>query len=281
MLGLLILCIIVVVGGGSVLLANEANATPVPTAITTCEGLLKNVHSAYSANKNIKTDKKYILNVYQVEGDQISGMEKGMVPTNLLKFQDDLESQILIWDYFASIIPPEQRRSLTEYRIFTDGSGNIAGYADIKLSSKNESATETMALEVDLAGYQDLNSINDTLVHEFGHMLTLNNRQIDIKTDPTRCLFYTTAGQCSFGDSYLNRFFEQFRKREPDEERETGTPDLREEIADSWTNFVMEPRPTGNRLSAQKILFFYNFPELVSLRSAIRGRICKYFNMPE
>jgi hypothetical protein len=249
-----------------------------------------------------------MLDVYQVKGDQISGPQKESIPENLLPLQNDLESQKLIWNYFAAIIPPEQRVPLTEYRIFTDGTGNTNGYNEIKWIWKDES--ETWALEIDLADYQDLKSVNDPLVHEFGHMLTLNIRQADIKTKPADCQAYADSDQCSFKDSYLNRFFDQFwngkvydewkaitsqgdekavksgltafyKAHPQDFVREYAATDPKEDLADSWTYFVMTPKPAGETVAGQKILFFYNFPELVDLRSQIRSRICKYFNMPE
>jgi hypothetical protein len=311
-LGLVIVGIIVVVGGGSFYLAIETNriAPSTPTPITSCEGLLQNIHSTPVINKNILVDKKYLLDVYQVQGDQIFGPQKGSAPENLQTLQDDLESHILIWDYFIHIIPSEQRSPLTEFRIFSDGSGNKAGLSEIKRSLTNNSESETWALEVDLADYQDLKSINDTLVHEFGHMLTLNIHQIDIKADPVKCQVFTDDNQCSFKDSYLNRFFTQFWKKDLYEEwqtimaqsdksavrsglasfyeahpkdfvRDYAATSPREDIADSWTYFVLTTKPAGDTVAEQKILFFYGFPELVNLRSEIRGRICQYYNMPQ
>jgi hypothetical protein len=271
---------------------------------------LENIHKTPAVNKNIQADKKYILDVYQVEGDEISGLQQESVPENLLTLQDDLESHILIWDYFVSIIPSEQRIPLIEYRIFSDGSGNKAGYNEIKWTSTNDRESETWALEVDLADFQDLKSINDVLVHEFGHMLTLNSHQIEIRTDAANCQFYAYDSHCSFEDSYINRFFDQFWKGKLYNEwktitsqadksaiknglasfyqahiqsfvRDYAATDPKEDISDSWTYFVITPKPSGNTVAEQKILFFYTIPELVSLRSEIRSRICKYYNMPE
>jgi hypothetical protein len=231
------------------------------------------------------------------------------VPENLLPLQNDLESHKLIWDYFASIIPPEQRIPLTEYRIFSDGSGITSGYNEINWSWQGDTESETWALEVDLADYQDLKSVNNVLVHEFGHMLTLNIHQTDIRTEPAKCQFYADD-TCSFEDSYLNRFFNQFWTGEMYNEWKTITSQTdkaavksgltsfyeahaqdfvreyaatapNEDIADSWTYFVMTPRPAGETVAEQKTLFFYDFPEFVDLRSQIRSRICKYYNMPD
>jgi hypothetical protein len=312
LLGLAVTCVCVVAGGVFLLLANEVNriAMATPTPITTCEGLLENIHKTSGANKNILVDKRYILDVYQVDGDQISEPQNKSIPEYLLSLQNDIESQKLIWDYFVFIIPPEQRIPLTEYRIFSDGSGNKTGYTEIQWSWTKNSESENWALEVDLADYQDLKSVNDVLVHEFGHMLTLNIHQADIRTEPVACQFYADGNQCSSENSYLNRFFDQFWKgslydewkaviSQSDEKavksglttfyqaypqdfvREYAATAPKEDLAESWTYFVMTPRPAGDIMAEQKILFFYNIPEFVDLRSRIRSRICKYYNMPE
>ena len=312
MLGLAMVSISVVVGSGSVLLMNKLDRVALSTSTPkpTCERLLENIHKTPSASKNIRVDKKYILDVYHVKGDQISGPQKKTVPVNLRELQNDLESQKLIWDYFVSIIPSEKRVPLTEYRIFTDGSGNKTGYNHISFTLNGEDVSETWALEIDLADYQDLKSVSDVLVHEFAHMLTLNVHQIDVRTSPTDCQFYADDSQCSSKDSFLNRFFIRFWKwnlydewktitsqadksaveREltsfyqshpQDFVREYAATAPREDIADSWTYFVMTPKPAGNTVAEEKILFFYEIPELVDLRSQIRSRICKYYNMPE
>ncbi len=45
-----------------------------------------------------------------------------------------------------------------------------------------------------------------------------------------------------------------------------------EDIAESWTHFVLQPKPAGDTVSEKKVLFFYDFPELVELREEIVAR---------
>ncbi len=311
-LGLVITCVFVLAGGLLLFLGSEINriANATPTPITTCAGLLENIHKTPSANKNIQVDQRYILGVYRVSGEQISGPQKESVPENLVGFQEDLETHALIWNYFVAIIPAEQRLPLTEYRLFSDGSGDTTGYTEIRWTWRGEAESETWALEVDLADYQGLKSVNHVLVHEFGHMLTLNIQQADIRTEPAKCQFYADQEQCSFETSYLNRFFDQFwagaqyeewqtitsqadraavksglsafyRAHEQDFVREYAATAPREDVAESWTYFVMTPKPAGTTVAEQKILFFYAFPELTDLRTQIRSRICQYYNLPD
>ena len=47
-----------------------------------------------------------------------------------------------------------------------------------------------------------------------------------------------------------------------------------EDIAESWSYFVLKPRPTGNTIADQKVLYFYDFPELITLREQIARNLC-------
>ena len=50
-----------------------------------------------------------------------------------------------------------------------------------------------------------------------------------------------------------------------------------EDIAESFTSFVMEPKPDGDTIAEEKVLFFYEYPELVQLRAEIVGRVYSRF----
>jgi hypothetical protein len=49
-----------------------------------------------------------------------------------------------------------------------------------------------------------------------------------------------------------------------------------EDIAESWTEFVMRPKPIGTSIADQKVQFFYEYPELVKIRREILQGVCKY-----
>lgn len=121
------------------------------------------------------------------------------------------------------------------------------------------------------------------------------------------CPNYFTGMGCSYADSYINIFYERFWKDIDDEWRKVDalqyhTEDLvsyynalhnfykthedqfvgdyavthpTEDIAESFTHFVFSPKPVGNSIREQKILFFYEYPELVRLREDILNGACK------
>jgi hypothetical protein len=47
-----------------------------------------------------------------------------------------------------------------------------------------------------------------------------------------------------------------------------------EDVAESWAFFILAPRPEPTSIANQKILFFYDYPELVTLRQELRNRLC-------
>lgn len=120
------------------------------------------------------------------------------------------------------------------------------------------------------------------------------------------CTYYFTGTGCSYEDSYINAFYNRFWI---DLEEEWSVIDVMqydedasleyyaalyafykehqdqfvddysvthptEDIAESFTYFVFSPKPTGNSIKEQKIKFFYEYPELVQLRSDILNGAC-------
>ena len=62
-------------------------------------------------------------------------------------------------------------------------------------------------------------------------------------------------------------FYEKFQDRFVSIYSSTN---IDEDIAESWTAFVLKDKPKGETISEQKILFFYDFSELVDIREHIR-----------
>jgi hypothetical protein len=116
------------------------------------------------------------------------------------------------------------------------------------------------------------------------------------------CPNYFPGEGCSQPNSYINAFFNRFWSEfhlewqdinliEDDDEYYTALDDFyyayedhfltdyavtnpEEDIAESFTFFVLSPRPKGDTIGNQKILFFYEYPELVGLRDEIIRGVC-------
>jgi predicted Zn-dependent protease with MMP-like domain len=110
---------------------------------------------------------------------------------------------------------------------------------------------------------------------------------------------YFAGDGCAFENSYIDDFYKQFwsdiyyewddlQYIEDDTEyyqksdefyekysdrflNDYASTSLDEDIAESWTSFVLEDKPIyENTIAQEKIRFFYDYPELVELRNDIR-----------
>lgn len=299
--------------------------TPIPTStrdncpngecITACVNKLDSIVS----RKNKKAprhefdqDEEYTLVTYEIEGDEIANPERGKIISSLKSYQTDTKAQRQLWDYFAAIIPPEQRNFLTHYLVFTDGEDNVLASV-----AQSQDSAEEWDLSVDIVDTNDPKDLTFTLVHEFGHLLTLNPNQVPpskaIFNDPENesaynkakkaCKNYFPGEGCAEENSYINQFFNQFWDNRLYEEwlKVDGTEDPdafdtklerfykkykdrfvsdyaptspEEDIAESWSFFVLKPKPGGKTIANKKVLFFYEFPELVRLREQIAHNLC-------
>ncbi len=287
--------------------------------ITAClkdMGSITHPNSAADGSKTVRKsfilDEEYTLVTYKVNGDQITDpVDKGGLSRSLKDYQADRAAQAQIWDYFAAIIPPDFRKFLKQYIIFTDGKDNLL--AAVQQSDYSASA---WALSVDIMDASNPQDLTFTLIHEYGHLLTLNPEQV-VPSQPVfdnpisdsiyqkavdACPTFFPGEGCSNKDSYINQFFERFWPgiydqwqaidNIPDEDdyyseldkfykkhkdqfvTDYAVTDPSEDIAESFSYFILEPKPGGSTIADQKVLFFYDFPELVQLRDQIGRRLC-------
>ena len=159
------------------------------------------------------------LVTYQVNGNQISDPAYKKVSKNLKKDQQDIASQEQAWQFFTLLIPLQNRRMVSEYEVFTDGPDNVMAAVE-----QTDDDPAKWIMEIDEEDLQDKNELAFTLVHEDGHLLTLNSQQVppDIKVfnDPNNdalynreaaaCPTYFTGEGCSKPDSYINQFYDRF-----------------------------------------------------------------------
>jgi hypothetical protein len=285
--------------------------------------LLAEILNTYSAevvldaertDRTFKEEDGLTLITYEVSGEKITVPRNRSVPDELRNWQKDRPTHESIWNYFVSIIPAEQRALLSDFFIFTDGEGNHLAAVSQALQDP-----EKWILHVDILDSQNYYDLTYTLLHEQGHLLTLNAGQVPpsnaifehpnnkgiYSREAAACPQYFTGEGCSEPDSYINQFFDRFwpyiypdwEQIEVEEDEDTHTTLLRdfyrtyqdqfvsdyaatspvEDIAESWTFFVLSPKPELTSIANEKILFFYEYPELVQLRTQILEQICVHF----
>lgn len=307
----------------------QPSATPLPTPATppafsdTCpdgncvEGCLSRLGALSktppSEGHGEFNNSEYDLVTYTLQGDELVHPVKQPVSSALKPYQQDEASQRKVWNFFSRIIPSENRLSLAQYIVFSDGEANI-------LASVAQSDTDPnlWTLRVDIVDAADPQELTYTLVHEYAHLLTLNPQQVPpslpifnhpengrvYEQEAAKCQTYFPGEGCSLPDSYINHFNQAFWSGIYDEwaqidaltdeqEYYAALDDFylahqsefvsdyaptnpAEDIAESFAYFALSPRPTGGTVADQKLLFFYGYPELVRLRMAIIEGICTY-----
>lgn len=269
-------------------------------------------HGLHSLALNLEQTVDYPLVTYAVQGDQIGEPVRGKFPGNLEGYADDTAAQGSAWRLFSAAIPAEWRQMVAQYQVISDGPGGILSAVE-----QTQENPETWVLEVDVADAADTKDLAFNLLHEYGHLLTLNASQVPpnlkIFHDPSSdriyaraqadCPRYFPGDGCSLPNSYVNLFFQRFwpglykrwstideiqdsdrRTRQLDafyqEHRDLfvdsyAVTNPAEDIAESWAFFVLSGRPARTSIADEKLLFFYEFPELATLRGRIRQNLCQ------
>jgi len=79
-------------------------------------------------------------------------------------------------------------------------------------------------------------------------------------------------------DDYYSALDDFYQKYKDQFVSDYAPSDPAEDIAESFSFFMLKPRPTGESIADQKVLFFYDYPELIQLRSQIARRLCDQLN---
>ena len=308
-------------------------ATPTPTLLPTftptviyqaacpavVEGILNTVTakvdlSGKGPDHTIKEEDGISLITYDVVNNTISDPHIESVPDELEEERDDRAAHEAIWEYYASLVPAAERQFVSEFAIFTDGRGN-----HLAAVSPTFPDPERWSLQVDILDSESYDELTYTLIHEQGHLLTLNAQQVPPSTELFKspwnetiyqrevdaCPRYFAGEGCSATDSYINQFFDRFwthlygewEQIDLEEDRDARHILLEdfyrtykdqflsdyaptspvEDIAESWAFFVLSPKPELYSIANEKILFFYEYPELVQLRTQMLKNICAEF----
>lgn len=159
------------------------------------------------------------LVIYKVNRDEIGEPTVLYVPSEYRKYQEDTAAHLRIWKFYIAMIPAELRKWVKEFVIFTDGpNGGTSAWVQPSPTYPGYWQVGFDLLDSDYPAY-----LADTLVHETGHLLTLNTSQIPDETNKyyyyddrhekfMNCDQYAGDGGCSLPNSYINLFYQRFWK---------------------------------------------------------------------
>ncbi len=186
-----------------------------------------------------------------------------------------------VWSLFARISPDAFTHAyVNTFEIADDASDDTLAYVH------DEDGDGYWSVGVNIGSFGAAGKREDilTLIHEFAHIVTLNQTQV---VHGGTCITYDTGDGCATSQSYLHAFVQRFW---PESERtravsgedvytqapqrfltEYAATSPEEDIAESFALFVLESEKRGDTTVAdQKAAFFYAYPELVTLRNSIR-----------
>jgi hypothetical protein len=204
---------------------------------------------------------------------------------------------------------------VSEYLIFTDGPGEILAavqqsYDDpdlwaIEVDSADLGDRDALRFTL-VHEFAHLLSLNASQVDPDQELFDDPFNQQLYQQKMAACPTYFPGEGCSHLDSYLNQFHERFwtgideewqaidqlsqednlaeyydrlfafyEAHEDQFVNDYAATNPSEDLAETFSYFIFAPRPAAGSIADQKVLFFYEYPELVSLRGQILLNFCE------
>ncbi|MGN1084852.1 MAG: M28 family peptidase [Lachnospiraceae bacterium] len=195
---------------------------------------------------------------------------------------DDLRHE-RVWDYVCSVLPKQALEKITQFNLFTDGFSNVLAYTSpVRLEDRSDNTQFSVNIDYydvydENGSVRDLSKLTYTILHEYGHVLLEDETQVDLSVGTGT---HDPAGYIE--GSFRRKFYDRFWKEIGDsgvndyEEHPTnyvsryGANYFHEDIADTFAVFVLGGKPEGSSVAEEKLMFFWDDADMVSLREAIR-----------
>ncbi|MEI8093645.1 MAG: hypothetical protein WCG80_05495 [Spirochaetales bacterium] len=207
----------------------------------------------------------------------------------------DKKDQATIWKAVTTLVPPALLNLVTRLEFFEVPESDAATETDGWALQSDDSQSFTLGLSITSAKLafvdrdeQGLPEFEQTIIHEFGHVLSFRASQMDENATGTLQIEEGTLKS----DGYLNVFYEKFWKKTYPKHGTDATSDEEgtklyltapasfvseyaatgplEDFAESFAWFVTNDKPKGKDLKDQKVLQFYAWPELTGFRDQFR-----------
>ncbi len=241
------------------------------------------------SEQDLGSEEDGALTLYRVNGDAISKIKDYQVSRDLESYQMDVDKHFKMWDFVSRLLPAQYRDKISQFEVFYGGD-ELQGYVfppnEEDLSQWRFGLAIEIAENLDQINFKDL--FTYVTLHEYAHVLTLNDEQVEANASEGSCGTFFTGEGCSREGAYIQRLYDLGWKdlaNDPDLEdpdrlynkypdrfvTDYAATNPGEDIAEVFSFFVtMENKPSGNKISDQKIRMLYDFPELVKMRQDIR-----------
>lgn len=259
-------------------------------------------------------DKEYNLAIYKVNGDEISSPRVPYVPSEYRKYQEDKDAHLRIWNFYVAVIPDELRSTIQSFTIFTDGPDNATAWVSRPAADKEYSRVGIDLLDSAYPPYLANTLVHETahLLTLNSSQVQQDKDRLHPYDEAQKSFFeceqYAADGGCSLPNSYINLFYQKFWKdiyaewQKVDQEAQQtdstheywqvidrfydkhsesfldsyAATSVEEDMAESFAYFALNPKPSSKWIFQKKIIFFYDFPELVVYRRQIIEGLCSY-----
>ena len=145
------------------------------------------------------------ITLYKVQGETIVKVTDYNVSGQDLTYQQDSDKHQEIWSLIKKVVPPNYRTKMSEFLIYN---GETSGSAGFVVQTQQDLSKWKMGIAINYAN--DQQELTYTVIHEFGHILTLNNDQVDASVTENACQNYFVGEGCAKSDAYINKLQTQF-----------------------------------------------------------------------
>lgn len=235
------------------------------------------------------------ITLYRVDGGNLIKEKDFNVTGKQLELQKDTQKHQEVWELTKKIIPVSYLAKMSRFMIFAGEADGTAGYV---YPTNQDLSKWEMGIAIDFAYpsgvFNGDGELAYTIVHEFGHILTLDNTQVDASTSESNCQNYFVGEGCAKKEAYINKLQTRFWADIADEHSKLGedydkqdafytkyqdrfvtgyaSTNPGEDIAEVFATFVTrDGGVNGSSIAEQKIQLMYDYSELIGLRDFIRG----------
>jgi len=236
------------------------------------------------------------ITLYDIQGTNLVKVKDFEVTGTSLELQKDVVKHQEVWQLLKKIIPESYISKISDFMIFAGQESGTAGYV---FPTSQDLSTWRMGIAIDFAyegGFNANGELAYTLIHEFGHILTLDNTQVDASIFENDCKNYFVGEGCAKEAAYINKLQRQFwadiwgefQSAQEDFDKmdafyskhqdrfvtNYASTNPGEDIAEVFATFVTRNGgANGNSIAEQKIKLMYDHSELIQLRDFIRGNM--------
>ncbi len=152
------------------------------------------IGTTFVTDERIDDDALRILGVYEVDGTELEG--------------DVDPSHEAVWARFTELVDVTAWPQITVFAALDRDASPLGTEGAV-----SNLATDPLQYYValDVTGVQTPAALDSTMIHEFGHLVTLRPDQVPLETsDPDSCPVFAFNERCAVEGSYFRAWLEQF-----------------------------------------------------------------------